>query len=151
MTRNDKKAIALIQALVASQKDEGDGQQGTESSAAVDEANQRALVAEAKAEAMMQGILPKYVDDAVALALPKVDDDNDLKSVLKDLKAKYPVWCEPDEVAATSAKEAPVRPLVLPVAITAKSKKVLVLAWPPAGNLESRSRAIGARSKETLC
>lgn len=101
---NDKKAIALIQALVASQKDEGDGQQGAESSAAVDEANQRALVAEAKAEAMMQGILPKYVDDAVALALPKVDDDNDLKSVLKDLKAKYPVWCEPDEGSSNVGK-----------------------------------------------
>lgn len=101
---NDKKAIALIQALVASQKDEGEGQRGAEDSAAVEEANQRALVAEAKAEAMMQGILAKYVDDAVALALPKVDDDNDLKSVLKDLKAKYPVWCEPDEGSSNVGK-----------------------------------------------
>lgn len=87
---NDKKAMAMIKALLDSQKDDDEEPEGN--SAELDEANKRAAVAEAKAEAMMQGILPKYVDDAIALALPKVTEDKDLKSVLKDLKSKYPVW-----------------------------------------------------------
>lgn len=91
---NDKKAMAMIKALLDSQKDDESESEGN--SAELDEANKRAAVAEAKAEAMMQGILPKYVDDAIALALPKVTEDKDLKAVLKDLKAKYPVWVKED-------------------------------------------------------
>lgn len=94
---NDTKSIALIKALVASQKEQNEGANSNASNEQIEEANHRAVVAEAKAEAMMIGILPKYVDDAVALALPKVDDENDIKTVMKDLKAKYPIWVKPDD------------------------------------------------------
>lgn len=90
----DKKAVAMVKAILESQKD--DEGETKDTSSELDEANKRAEVAEAKAEAMMLGILPKYVDDAIALALPKVTEDKDLKSVLKDLKSKYPVWVKED-------------------------------------------------------
>jgi len=92
---NDKKSLAMIKALVNSQKDDDENDQNSTSE--LDEANHRAMVAEAKAEAMMIGILPKYVEDVVSLALPKVTEEKDLKSVMKELKAKYPIWVKPDD------------------------------------------------------
>lgn len=59
---------------------------------ALTEANQRAQVAEAKAEAMMLGIKKQYVDDAVTLALSKMTEDSDLKTIIGELKTKYPIW-----------------------------------------------------------
>lgn len=102
---NDSKTIALVRALAASQKETNDASHSGASNEELDEANHRAMVAEAKAEAMMHGILPKYVDDAVALALPKVDEENDLKSVIKDLKAKYPIWAKPEEGSDNAGKK----------------------------------------------
>ena len=63
-----------------------------EKNTALTEANQRAQVAEAKAEAMMLGIKKQYVDDAVTLALSKMTEDSDLKTIIGELKTKYPVW-----------------------------------------------------------
>lgn len=91
---NDKKSLAMIRALIDSQKDD-ETDEATNSE--IDEANHRAMVAEAKAEAMMIGILPKYVEDAVSLALPKVTEEKDLKSVMRELKAKYPIWVKVDD------------------------------------------------------
>lgn len=63
-----------------------------ENNNALTEANQRAQVAEAKAEAMMLGIKKQYVDDAVTLALSKMTEDSDLKTIIGELKTKYPIW-----------------------------------------------------------
>ena len=48
--------------------------------------------AEAKAEAMMLGVKTQYVDDVVTLALAKMTEDSDLKTIIGEFKTKYPVW-----------------------------------------------------------
>lgn len=88
----DTKAIGLVKALIASQKT--DEQKAAEQSKALVEAQNKAALSEAKAEAMMMGVQPQFVDDAVTLAMAKMknEDGTDIKTVLGELKAKYPVW-----------------------------------------------------------
>lgn len=87
----DTKAIEAVKSYLASQKT--DEQKAAEGEAARAEAERRAVVAEAKAEAMMLGVQAQYVDDLVVLALAKVSDDNaDLKTIIGEFKTKYPVW-----------------------------------------------------------
>lgn len=90
----DSKAIAMVKALFDSQKtdDQKAAEKQAEDESARAEAEQRAVVAEAKAEAMMQGVKPQYVDDIVTLALAKMAEDSDLKTVIGEFKTKYPVW-----------------------------------------------------------
>lgn len=95
----DTKAMAMVKALLDSQK--SDEQKNTEKQnaelAAVAEAEQRALKAEAKAEAMQLGIQPQFVDDAVTLVLSKMTEDGDLKTLIGELKTKYPIWFDKSE------------------------------------------------------
>lgn len=88
----DTKAIGLVKALIASQKT--DEQKAAEQSKALVEAQNKAALSEAKAEAMMMGVQPQFVEDAVTLAMAKMknDEGSDIKTVLGELKAKYPVW-----------------------------------------------------------
>lgn len=95
----DTKMVKMFQAFVESQK--SDEQKAAEKDIEVknkqNEMEQRALVAEAKAEAMMLGIKAQYVEDAVTLALSKMSDDTDLKTILNELKEKYSLWFEADD------------------------------------------------------
>ena len=88
----DTKAIGLVKALIASQKT--DEQKAAEQSKALVEAQNKAALSEAKAEAMMMGVQPQFVEDAVTLAMAKMknEDGSDIKTVLGELKTKYPVW-----------------------------------------------------------
>lgn len=90
----DTKTMNMVKAFLESQK--SDDQKAAEKQAADQnarvEAEQRAVIAEAKAEAMMQGVKPQYVDDIVTLALAKMTEDSDLKTVIGEFKTKYPVW-----------------------------------------------------------
>lgn len=90
----DPKAIAAVKAFIESQKI--DEQKQAEKDAEVQnkarEAEQRAQVAEAKAEAMMLGVKTQYVDDVVTLALAKMTEDSDLKTIIGEFKTKYSVW-----------------------------------------------------------
>lgn len=88
----DTKAIGLVKALIASQKT--DEQKAAEQSKALVEAQNKAALSEAKAEAMMMGVQPQFVEDAVTLAMAKMknDEGSDIKTVLGELKTKYPVW-----------------------------------------------------------
>ena len=99
---NDSKMVNMFKAFIQSQKT--DEQKANEEAAAqaakIAEAEQRAMVAEAKAEAMQLGVLPQYVDDAVTLALSKMSDDTDLKSIIGELKTKYPVWFDASNAGA---------------------------------------------------
>lgn len=99
---NDSKMVSMFKAFIASQKT--DEQKATEEAAAqaakIAEAEQRAMVAEAKAEAMQLGVLPQYADDAVTLALSKMSDGTDLKSIIGELKTKYPVWFDASNAGA---------------------------------------------------
>ena len=88
----DTKAIDMIKALMASQKT--DEQKADEQVKQLAEAERKATLSEAKAEAMMIGVQPQFVDDAVTLALAKMSNEEgaDIKTVLGELKTKYPVW-----------------------------------------------------------
>lgn len=94
----DKKSIEAVKKFLESQKT--DAQKEAESiaanNAALEEANHKLALAEAKAEAMQLGVQAQFVDDAVTLALGKVasEDGTDIKTALGELKTKYPVWFE---------------------------------------------------------
>lgn len=92
----DTKMVKMFQAFVASQK--SDEQKAAEKQAEdnqkAQENEMRILKAEAKAEAMMLGIKKQYVEDAVALAISKLTDDTDIKTLLGEYKTKYPIWFE---------------------------------------------------------
>lgn len=90
----DTKTINMFKAFVESQKtdEEKAAEKESENQSKVTEAEQRAQVAEAKAEAMMLGVKPQYVEDVVMLALAKMTEDSDLKTIIGEFKTKYPVW-----------------------------------------------------------
>lgn len=96
---NDTKAMAMVKALLDSQKtdEQKDAEKQSVEAAALAEAEQRAVKAEAKAEAMQLGVQPRFVEDVVTLALSKLTDDGDLKTLIGELKTKYPVWFEESE------------------------------------------------------
>lgn len=88
----DKKAVDAVKAYIDSQKTDDD--KAAEKDTEVREANRRAQIAEAKAEAMTMGVKPQFVDDLITLVLSKKSDDTDLdlKTVIGEFKTKYPVW-----------------------------------------------------------
>lgn len=96
----DAKQIESVKAYLESQKTDAqkEAEKQIAADTAVKEAEERAKLAEAKAEAMMLGIKPQFVEDAVTLALSK-SDDRDIKSVLSEFKTKYPVWFNEEEDA----------------------------------------------------
>lgn len=89
---NDTKTIEMVKAIMAAQKQ--DEEPPVAPSADLIDAQHRADVAEAKAEAMMLGAQPKFVDDIVTLATAKLQnsDETDFKTVVSQIKEKYPVW-----------------------------------------------------------
>jgi len=90
----DSKMIAMVKAFIESQKtDEQKAiEKDAENQAKINEAERRAQIAEAKAEAMMMGVKTQYVEDVVTLALAKMTEDSDLKTILGEFKTKYPIW-----------------------------------------------------------
>ena len=90
----DSKMVNMFKAFIESQKtdEQKAAEKETETQNKVTEAEQRAQVAEAKAEAMMSGVKAQYVDDVVTLALSKMTEDSDLKTIIGEFKTKYPVW-----------------------------------------------------------
>lgn len=90
----DSKMVAMVKALIESQKtdEQKAAEKDAENQTKMNEAEQRAQVAEAKAEAMMLGVKPQYVDDVVTLALAKMTEDSDPKTIIGEFKTKYPVW-----------------------------------------------------------
>lgn len=89
---NDTNTLNMIKAIMQSQKQSEEPPVAP--SAELVEAQHRADVAEAKAEAMMLGADPKFVDDIVTLATAKLADsgESDFKTVVEGIKSKYPVW-----------------------------------------------------------
>lgn len=98
---NDKDTIALIKALTSANKaDETTKEDNVADELA--EAKQAAFIAEAKAEAMMQGCQKQYVEDVVTLATARLSEDSDLKTAFGELKSKYPVWFEDVEAKGSN-------------------------------------------------
>lgn len=90
----DSKMVAMVKALIDSQKSDEQkaAEKDAENQSKMNEAEQRAQKAEAKAEAMMLGVKTQYVDDVVTLALAKMTEDSDLRTIIGEFKTKYPVW-----------------------------------------------------------
>ena len=90
----DSKMVAMVKALIESQKtdEQKAAEKDAENQTKMNEAERRAQIAEAKAEAMMLGVKTQYVEDAVTLALAKMTEDSDLKTIIGEFKTKYPVW-----------------------------------------------------------
>ena len=90
----DSKMVNMFKAFIESQKtdEQKAAEKETENQTKMNEAEQRAQVAEAKAEAMMLGVKTQYVEDVVTLALAKMTEDSDLKTIIGEFKTKYPVW-----------------------------------------------------------
>ena len=54
---------------------------------------------------MMLGVKTQYVEDVVTLALAKMTEDSDLKTVIGEFKTKYPVWFGESEDNDESGKD----------------------------------------------
>lgn len=87
---NDKKAVKMVQAILASQK--GDDDTTPEADAKLAEAEAKALKAECKAEAMILGAKAEYVEDVIVLAMAKMDEDSDFQTIIGEIKTKYPTF-----------------------------------------------------------
>ena len=57
------------------------------------EAEKKAAAAEAKAYAYSKGVNAEAVDDVIALAIPKVDDNITMEKAIEAVIAKYPSFC----------------------------------------------------------
>ena len=90
----DSKAVAMVKALIESQKtdEQKQAEKDAEAQDKANEAERRAQIAEAKAEAMMLGVKSQYVEDVVTLALAKMTEDSDLKTIIGEFKTKYSIW-----------------------------------------------------------
>lgn len=93
----DAKTLRMVKAFLESQKtdEEKDMEQRNAAQSELAAATKRAVIAEAKAEAMMAGIKSQYVEDAVTLALAKSEASEDaaeLTTIFSEFKTKYPVW-----------------------------------------------------------
>ena len=60
---------------------------------AASEAEKRAAAAEAKCCAYSKGVSKEAVDDVIALAIPKVDDNTTMEKAIEAVIAKYPSFC----------------------------------------------------------
>ena len=89
---NDADTINLVKQLVSARTSSEQVEAANDAEARILEAEQRAVVAEMKAEVMTMGAGPQYVDDVVTLALSRLDADEnaDLKTVIGEIKTKYP-------------------------------------------------------------
>lgn len=93
----DSKMINMFKAFIESQKtdEEKDAEKNLENQTKAAEAESRALFAEVKVEAMMQGAKNQYVEDITTLVLSKLADesnDSTAKSIIGEFKTKYPIW-----------------------------------------------------------
>lgn len=97
----DEKAIAMFKAFIESQKTEE--QKSTEEKAKyvadTAKAEQRARVAEVKAEALLLGANAEYIDDIVTLAMSKIAQNagTDAKTAITEIKTKYAAFFKQEE------------------------------------------------------
>ena len=91
---NDTKMVAMMKAFIESQKTDEQKEVETQlaEAAKLAEANQRVLIAEAKAEAMQLGAKTQYVEDIVTLISAKMTDNADIRTLITELKTKYSNW-----------------------------------------------------------
>lgn len=91
----DAKQVAMVKAFLESQKTDEDKKIEQEKNEF--EREKELVIANCKVEIMKQGVKAQYVDDAVNLVMTKLDDDNDVTSVLGSFKTKYAIWFESEK------------------------------------------------------
>lgn len=86
--KSAKEGLAKYKEILEKDKTETQKAQDTANAAekAKQEAEERALLAEAKVEVLSAGCKPEYLEDVITLALRKVSDDKDLAAVVKEMK-----------------------------------------------------------------
>ena len=102
---NDTRSIELIKTLMGAQKAQDaqvDDVAATAATADADqrvvEAENRAMIAEAKVEAMALGVQPQFVDDVVTLAMARMSEQGEgaeFKTIIGEMKTKYSAWFTP--------------------------------------------------------
>lgn len=94
---NAANMINMFKAFVSSMKtDEQKAQEHTAAQQiALAESQSKLQRAELKAEALQLGANPEFVDDIVTIAVSKMSDKTDAKTVIGELKTKYSVWFTP--------------------------------------------------------
>lgn len=65
------------------------------------EAVKRAEAAEAKCTAYSKGVKAEAVDDVIALAMSKVNDDTDINAAIEAVVKKYPSFCDAAETKSS--------------------------------------------------
>lgn len=89
----DEKMIAMVKSFAESySKGIDPGEKLQKEEALRLEAEARAQKAETKLEAISLGAKSDFIDDIITIASSKLNDSNDLKTVLSDMKTKYPFW-----------------------------------------------------------
>lgn len=86
--KSAKEGLAKYKEILEKDKTETQKAQDTANAAekAKQEAEKRALLAEAKVEVLSAGCKPEYLEDVITLAMTKVSDDKDLAAVVKEMK-----------------------------------------------------------------
>lgn len=97
--------INMLKAVINSQSAKEENNNVTGDDTRLKEAEHKALIAEIKAEAMMQGVAKNYVDDVTTLVIAKLSDDTDVETLISELKTKYPVWFDIKEDDVKDTKE----------------------------------------------
>lgn len=82
-------AVKVYKAIKESERTEDDKKNDIVTENA--ELRRKLLETELKAEALEFGVQKQYADDVKLLVISKLNEDNDVKTVLSELKKKYPV------------------------------------------------------------
>lgn len=96
----DSKTIALIKSVLSGSSADNGGNAGNqENDSKVEEANNRARIAEIKADALQLGAKSNYVDDVVTLVMNKIagEDEPDVSAAIGEVKTKYSVMFNGDD------------------------------------------------------
>jgi hypothetical protein len=90
--KNADKAFGQFKAFLQAQKTDEEKVVDEQNLAnqKVVEAEQRAIKAEIKAESMVLGAKADMVDDVIVLVAAKMTDDADIKTIVSEIKKKYP-------------------------------------------------------------
>ena len=88
-------AVKVYKAIKESERTEDDKKNDVVAENA--ELRRKLLETELKAEALEFGVQKQYADDVKLLVISKLNEDNDVKTVLSELKKKYPVMFTENE------------------------------------------------------
>lgn len=95
----DSKAIAMVKAIIDSQKTEEEkaAEKDSQTQQQLREASEKALKAECKAEAMALGAKREFVDDIVVLVMAKYEEGAEIGTLIGEIKTKYKTFFGVDE------------------------------------------------------